>query len=122
MPAQEQALTKFIDQLHDPASANFHQWLTPNQFGARFGPAASDIQRITGWLQMHGFRVNVTYPSGMAIDFSGDAGQVRAAFPIFPLFGTSSYSTICPSFRPLRLAFSTAEIWTNTSFPPPLCG
>ena len=79
-PEQEQALTQFIDQLHDPASANFHKWLTPDRFGARFGPAASDIQQITGWLQSHGFRVNVIYPSGMSIDFSGTAGQVRAAF------------------------------------------
>ena len=79
-PEQEQALTQFIDQLHDPASANFHKWLTPDQFGARFGPAASDIQQITGWLQSHGFRVNVIYPSGMSIDFSGTAGQVRTAF------------------------------------------
>jgi Pro-kumamolisin, activation domain len=79
-PAQEQALTQLIDQLHDPRSSNFHQWLTSNQFGAKFGPAASDIQQITNWLQGHGFRVNVIYPSGMTIDFSGNAGQVRAAF------------------------------------------
>src|SRR5438270_503267 len=41
---------------------------------------------------------------------------------VLPLFGTSSYSTICPSFRLLSPALSTAEIWTNTSFPPPPCG
>jgi subtilase family serine protease len=78
--AQEQALTKLIDQLHDPRSANYHRWLTPNQFGTQFGPAASDIQKITGWLQAHGFRVDVVYPSGMVIGFSGTAGQVRTAF------------------------------------------
>jgi subtilase family serine protease len=79
-PEREQALTQLIDQLHDSTSANFHQWLTPNQFGAQFGPAASDIQQVAGWLQAHGFRVNVNYPSGMVIDFSGTAGQVRTAF------------------------------------------
>ena len=79
-PAQEQALNQLIDQLHDPASPNFHRWLSPNQFGAQFGPAASDIQQVTGWLQRHGFGVNVVYPSGMTIDFSGNAGQVLAAF------------------------------------------
>jgi subtilase family serine protease len=66
--------------LHNPASGKFHQWLTPSQFGAQFGPAASDIAQITGWLQGHGFRVNTIYPSGMTIDFSGTAGQVRTAF------------------------------------------
>ncbi len=79
-PAQEQALTQLIDQLHDPASGKFHQWLTPSQFGATFGPAASDIAQITAWLQGHGFQVNTIYPSGMTIDFSGSAGQVRTAF------------------------------------------
>jgi subtilase family serine protease len=79
-PAQEQALNQLIDQLHDPASPNFHRWLSPNQFGAQFGPAASDIQQVTGWLQRHGLSVNVVYPSGMTIDFSGTAGQVLAAF------------------------------------------
>jgi subtilase family serine protease len=78
--AQEQALNQLIDQLHDPNSADYQRWLTPNQFGAQFGPAASDIQQITSWLQSRGFSVNVVYPSGMAIDFSGTAGQVLAAF------------------------------------------
>ncbi len=79
-PAQEQALNRLIDQMHDPASPNFQRWLSPDQFGAQFGPAASDVQQVTGWLQRHGFGVNVVYPSGMTIDFSGNAGQVFAAF------------------------------------------
>jgi Pro-kumamolisin, activation domain/FG-GAP-like repeat len=78
--ALEQTLRQLIDQMHDPASPNYHQWLTPGQFGAQFGPAPSDIQQITGWLQGHGFSVNTVYPSGMTIDFSGTAGQVAAAF------------------------------------------
>ena len=49
-PAQEQALNQLIDQLHNPASAKFHQWLKPSEFGAQFGPAASDIAQITAWL------------------------------------------------------------------------
>jgi hypothetical protein len=78
--AQEQALKQLIDELHDPHSPNFHRWLTPTQFGAQFGPAAADIGRITTWLRGHGFTVNVVYPSGMTIDFSGTAGQVSTAF------------------------------------------
>ena len=79
-PEQEQALKQFIDQLHDPASPNFHRWLTAQEFGERFGLAQEDLNTITTWLQSHGFQVNVVYPSGMVIDFSGSAGQVREAF------------------------------------------
>src|SRR5204863_491123 len=35
---------------------------------------------VTSWLESHGFSVNVIYPSGMLIDFSGTAAQVRRAF------------------------------------------
>ena len=79
-PTQEQALEGLIDQLHDPASAQFHQWLSPAQFGAAFGLASSDINQISNWLTGQGFQLNQVYPSGMLIDFSGTAGQVNAAF------------------------------------------
>ncbi len=79
-PEQEVALSKFIDELHTPGSANYHNWISAQEFGQRFGLAASDIAAITGWLESHGFAINVIYPSGMAIDFSGHAGQVREAF------------------------------------------
>jgi hypothetical protein len=37
----------------------------------------------------------------------------------FPRLASISYSTVCPSLSELRPACSTAEIWTNTSLPPP---
>src|SRR5258707_334059 len=79
-PEQEQALQQFIDELHTKGSPNFHHWLTAQEFGERFGLAKPDLEAITAWLQSHGFRVNVVYPSGMLIDFSGTAAQVRNAF------------------------------------------
>ena len=79
-PEQEQALQQFIDELHTKGSPNFHHWLTAQEFGERFGSAKSDLDAVTGWLESHGFRVNVVYPSGMLIDFSGTAAQVRIAF------------------------------------------
>jgi Pro-kumamolisin, activation domain/Divergent InlB B-repeat domain len=78
--AQEQALETQLDQLHDPNSPNYHHWLTASDIGARFGPAPSDIAAVTNWLTLHGFTVNTVYPNGMAIEFSGTAGQVSAAF------------------------------------------
>jgi pro-kumamolisin-like protein/IPT/TIG domain-containing protein len=79
-PELEKALQQFIDQLQNPGSANFHGWIAAEEFGARFGPAKQDLDTVTRWLESHGFRVNVVYPSGMVIDFSGTAAQVRNAF------------------------------------------
>ena len=79
-PELEKELQQFIDDLHDPKSPSFHQWLTAQQFGERFGVAQQDVDAVTRWLESFGFKVNYVYPSSMLIDFSGNASQVRAAF------------------------------------------
>ena len=79
-PQQEDDLVGLIDDLHNSKSPRFHQWLTAEEFGRTYGPAQEDVDKIAAWLESHGFTVNVIYPSGMAIDFSGTAAQVRQAF------------------------------------------
>ena len=79
-PERERALEQYINEVQNPASPNFHKWLTAQQFGQNFGAAQQDLDTITRWLQSHGLAVNVVYPSRMVIDFSGTAGQIRAAF------------------------------------------
>ncbi len=79
-PQQEQAVERFVADLQNPDSPNFHNWLTPADFGKNFGLAESDLRAIAGWLESKGLIVNSIYPNGMVIDFSGNAGQVRQAF------------------------------------------
>jgi hypothetical protein len=77
---QEAQLQEFICAAHTPGDARFHQWLRPEEFGRLYGPADSDIAAVTGWLESHGFTVNRIHPGRVAIEFSGTAGQLRAAF------------------------------------------
>ncbi|GAB2592394.1 S53 family peptidase [Dyella jejuensis] len=74
------ALQSLINAQHDPSSPKFHQWLSPDDFGATFGVADADIQAVKSWLATQGFTVNGVYPNKMQIDFSGNAGLVRQAF------------------------------------------
>jgi hypothetical protein len=79
-PEQELALTTHIDQMHNVRSPQYHQWLSPEQFGSCYGVADADIYAITTWLESHGFKVD-TVPAGRtSIIFTGTAGQVRDAF------------------------------------------
>ena len=79
-PERETALRQFLQDVHTRGSSSYHQWLTPEQFGARFGPADADIQSATEWLSSHGLSVAKISKSGQLIEFSGDAGQLRQAF------------------------------------------
>ncbi len=79
-PELEQELVNLIDEMNRPGSPEFHQWLTAEEFGRRFGVSQSDVGRISDWLTSQGFQVDSVLPSGMVIEFSGTAGQVRRAF------------------------------------------
>ncbi|MGA3132344.1 MAG: protease pro-enzyme activation domain-containing protein [Terracidiphilus sp.] len=79
-PALEAQLEQFINDLHNPNSASYHKWLSAAQFGATYGPAQSDIDAVTSWLESQGLTVNTVYANNMFIDFSGTAGQIATAF------------------------------------------
>src|SRR5258708_6391145 len=79
-PEQEKAVQKFMEDLHNPNSPDFQKWLSADEFGDRFGVSDLDLDTLTRWLRSNGFRINVVYPSGMVIDFSGTADQVSRAF------------------------------------------
>ena len=78
--AQQAALEQLLDEQQDPASPNYHNWLTPEQYAERFGLSQSDLDRISAWLQAEGFTVEYEARGRNWLAFSGTAGQVQAAF------------------------------------------
>ena len=79
-PGTEADLQRLLVEQQDPASPNFHRWLTPAQFGARFGATSADIARTTAWLAAHGLTVERIAQGRTWIDFSGTAADVGGAF------------------------------------------
>lgn len=78
--AQQADLNGLIAAQQNPASPLYHQWLTPEQFAARFGVADSDIAKVQTWLERQGFTIDSVARSRNAIHFSGSVRQVEAAF------------------------------------------
>jgi hypothetical protein len=79
-PAKQQALTGLLASQQTKGSPDYRAWLTPDEFGRRFGPSSDDLAQVTGWLQQQGFQIDTVARSGMWIEFSGTAGHVNAAF------------------------------------------
>jgi len=77
---QEAALDTYLGQLQDKSSANYHKWLTPQHFGALYGPADSDVSAIEAWLESHGLKVEAVSAGRTNISFSGTVSQVEEAF------------------------------------------
>ncbi|HEY2361350.1 MAG TPA: protease pro-enzyme activation domain-containing protein [Candidatus Angelobacter sp.] len=73
-------LDALLADLQNPKSPNFHKFLSPQEFGLRFGPSDQDVADAANWLKSHGFRIVQIANSKLWIDFSGNVQQVERAF------------------------------------------
>ena len=49
-------------------SAQYGQYLTPEQFAARFGPTAAQVQQVSAYLRRHGMTVDGGRPYKTGLD------------------------------------------------------
>jgi hypothetical protein len=98
---QEAVLRGLIDDQQDKHSASYHQWLTPEEFGAKFGAGDSDLAAVTNWLQASGFQVTEVSKGRTIVEFSGTAGLVKQ------YFGTAIH----------QYAVNGEQYWANASNP-----
>jgi hypothetical protein len=78
--AQQAELERLLEAQRDPSSSDYHRWLTPEEFGDRFGASPDDLERIAAWLRSEGFTVEQKARARNWIAFSGAAGQVARTF------------------------------------------
>lgn len=77
--AQQADLDALLVDQQNPSSKNFRQWLTPEQFGSRFGLNSSDQSKVVAWLTAQGFAVDHVARSNNWVAFSGSAERVSTA-------------------------------------------
>jgi subtilase family serine protease len=78
--AEKAELDALVAAQQNPKSDKYHQWLMPEEFGARFGLTEADLSQVTGWLETQGFTVKSVAPSRNRITFSGTVAQAERAF------------------------------------------
>jgi hypothetical protein len=76
---REQAFQQLLADQQDPASPDYHHWLTPIQIGEQFGASQQDIDAVSAWLSAQGLHTDGIANSRTRITFSGTAGAVANA-------------------------------------------
>jgi subtilase family serine protease len=77
--SQQADLQELLREQQDRTSPNYHKWLTPEQYAARFGMTSKDLTTVASWLQSQGLTVNGVSRNRNEISFSGSAGQIEYA-------------------------------------------
>lgn len=77
---QEADLESYLEAEQNPASGSYHKFLTPEEYGKRFGVGDADLAQLQSWLERHGLQVTKLDKGRMALEMTGTVGQVSAAF------------------------------------------
>ncbi len=78
--AQQSELESLLARQADRSSPDYHRWLTPEQFGDRFGLSTADYQTVVEWLGSHHLRVEQAARARNFVTVSGAARDMEAAF------------------------------------------
>jgi subtilase family serine protease len=74
------ALTSFIAALSDPSSPQFGRYLTPAEFGARFGATQAQLAAVDGALRSLGLSPGTAAADRLSIPVTAPASAVERAF------------------------------------------
>ena len=77
---RQAALDQYLSDVQNTQSSQYHQWLSPAEYGARFGASPDDVQTLVAWLQSEGLTIEKTSAAANMISFSGTVGQIQTAF------------------------------------------
>src|SRR5437660_301304 len=75
-----EALTNLLQQIYDPASSRFHQYLTPAQFTDQFGPSERDYTALIAFARSHHLAVTATHPNRALLGVRGSVADIEQTF------------------------------------------
>ena len=83
LPLRNQAaLDSLLVQIYDPASPNYHHYITPEAFAERFGPSPADYQKLISYATKNGFTVTGKEADRTLLKVQAPVATVERAFQV----------------------------------------
>ena len=83
LPLRDRAgLENFIQEVQDPASPSYHQFLTPQEFTARFGPSQEDWDALVAFAKASGFEIISGTRDARDLRLTGTVANIEKAFHV----------------------------------------
>lgn len=110
-------LAALLAAQQDPGSPQYHRWLTPEQFAARFAPAPETYAAVVDWLGSEGFTVRPKV-NAARVDFSGDVARIEDCFGVrmghYEDRGRTLAANESPPLLPIALRDAVDVVRLNT--------
>lgn len=83
LPLRDPAgLKTFLADVYNPKSPIYHQFLTPTEFTARFGPTVEQYETVTRFAKTYGLEVVGGSRDGMLVQVKGSVSNIEAALHV----------------------------------------
>ena len=121
-PDQERALQQLLSDQQDRNSPRYHHWLTPAQYGSRFGVSEATYAAVADWLRTAGLTVGALPPGRGHLTFFGSKAQIESALRtrihLFDVEGGRHYANVSAPMVPAALQAAISAIRGLTDFHP----
>jgi subtilase family serine protease len=111
---QKKAFEQLLAAQQNPKSPHYHHWLTPAEYGIRFGASDATIAALSQWLEANDFKVDAPPASRTQLRFHGTKSQVEAAFHtqihLFDVRGVRHFANVTAPEIPAAFATLITEI------------
>jgi len=81
-PPNMAAEQRFLEQLQDKKSPNFHKYMTAKQWNARFSPTVEQEQAVVDWATSNGLTITQRYANRLIVDVEGTSATIEKAFGV----------------------------------------
>jgi kumamolisin len=75
-------LENFLQELYDPSSSSYHQYVTPQEFTERFGPSQEDYDAVIAFAKASGFTVVSGSRDGFDVQLKGTVASIEKALHV----------------------------------------
>lgn len=117
-------LQQVIADLYNPASPNFHHFLSSQEFTTRFGPTEQDYAKVKAFAHANGLSILDTYSNRLVLEVKGDVSNIESAFAVtlniyrHPSENRNFYAPDVEPSVPTNLP--VADLWGLSDFSRPI--
>jgi hypothetical protein len=127
LPLRNQSdLNAMLQRLYDPASPDYHKFLTPAQFTEQFGPTESDYLALITFAKSNNLTITRTHPNRTLLNVNGAVADIEKAFNVtlhlynHPTEGRTFYAPDTEPSLALDVSVLTVGGLNNYSLPRPM--
>jgi Pro-kumamolisin, activation domain len=75
-------LNRLLEEIYNPSSPNYHQYLTPGEFAKQFGPSQEDYKALMAFAKSNHLTIIGTHPNRTLLDVNGSIADIEKALHV----------------------------------------